>query len=522
MNDQKAKRVAPAARPMSNSPELFQRLVEGVRDYAIFMLDPEGRVMSWNSGAQRIKGYSAADIIGKHFSTFYTPDAIARKWPEYELETAIEQGQFEDEGWRVRKDGTRFWANVVITPMRADDGTLLGFSKVTRDLTERREHEERLRQSEERFRLLLEGVHDYAIIMLDPDGRVTSWNGGAQRILGYDAAEVLGRSFDMFWPPEDRAAGRPAEELRAARLNRRAEDRGWRVRKDGTRFWADVIVTALHDVQGELRGFAKVTRDLSDLKRLENLQEQGRHLNEFLAMLAHELRNPLAPLRNALSIMSMSEEPLPPRVAWSHGVMDRQLAQLTRLVDDLLDVSRVTRGKLRMRTETMDLNAAVHSAIESARPLFDERKQQFEPALSTAPLLMNGDIARITQVVVNLLNNAAKYTPEGGQIAISTYAEGNNAVVRVKDTGIGIAPANIDHIFDLFAQGERSLDRAAGGLGIGLTLARRIVEMHGGRIAVQSEGVGHGSEFVVRLPLLAAAAVPGPAGRQGDAVRKNG
>ena len=179
MNDQQAKRAAPAMRAMTNSPEFFQRLVEGVRDYAIFMLDPAGHIMSWNSGAQRIKGYSAAEIVGKHFSIFYTADAIERKWPQYELEAAVKQGQFEDEGWRVRKDGTRFWANVVLTPMVAEDGTLLGFSKVTRDLTERREQEERLRQSEERFRLLLEGVQDYAIMMLDPEGRVSSWNTGA-------------------------------------------------------------------------------------------------------------------------------------------------------------------------------------------------------------------------------------------------------------------------------------------------------------------------------------------------------
>jgi signal transduction histidine kinase len=280
------------------------------------------------------------------------------------------------------------------------------------------------------------------------------------------------------------------------------------VRKDGSRFWADVIVTALHDGQGELRGFAKVTRDLSDLKRLENLQEQGRHLNEFLAMLAHELRNPLAPLRNALSIMTMGEEPLPPRAAWSHSVMDRQLAQLTRLVDDLLDVSRITRGKLRLRPETMDIERAVHDAIEAARPLFDERKQHFETDLSPQPLLMNGDIARVTQVIVNLLTNAAKYTPEGGRIVLSTRAEGGSGVVRVRDNGIGIAPENIEHIFDLFAQGERALDRAAGGLGIGLTLARRIVDMHGGQIAVHSAGVGQGSEFEVRLPLLEPAHSP--------------
>ncbi|HZZ90972.1 MAG TPA: PAS domain S-box protein [Usitatibacter sp.] len=502
MNDQQASRSATALRAPSYPPDLFQRLVEGVRDYAIFMLDPHGRIMSWNAGAQRIKGYGAAEVIGKHFSIFYTQDAIDRKWPQYELEAAVQQGTFEDEGWRVRKDGTRFWANVVLTPMVGEDGTLLGYSKVTRDLTERREQEERLRQSEERFRLLLEGVHDYAIMMLDPEGRVTSWNTGAERILGYAASEVLGRSFEMFSTPEDLKEGRPVEELRTARLNRRTEDRGWRVRKDGSRFWADVVVTALHDSHGELRGFAKVTRDLSDLKRVETLQEQGRHLNEFLAMLAHELRNPLAPLRNALSIMVMGGEELPPRVAWSHAVMDRQLTQLTRLVDDLLDVSRITRGKLRLRNDSMDLNDAVHTAIESARPLFNERAQKFEATLSAAPLMLNGDVARITQVAANLLNNAAKYTPEGGRVEVSSFTDGGNAVLRVSDTGIGIAPENIDFIFDLFAQGDRAIDRAAGGLGIGLTLARRIVEMHGGSIAVQSAGVGQGSRFEVRLPLL--------------------
>jgi PAS domain S-box-containing protein len=502
MNDQKAPHSLASARGGAHPPNLFQRLVEGVRDYAIFMLDPGGHVMSWNPGAQRIKGYAPSEIIGEHFSKFYPQDAIDRKWPQYELEMAVKQGQFEDEGWRVRKDGTRFWANVVITPMVDDDGALLGFSKVTRDLTERREHEERLRQSEERFRLLLEGVRDYAITMLDPEGRVTSWNSGAQEILGYEAAEVLGRSFDMFMTPEDRAAGRPAEELRAATLNRRFEDQSWRVRKDGSRFWADVVVSALDDGHGHLRGFAKVTRDLSDQKRLENLQEQGRHLTEFLAMLAHELRNPLAPLRNALSVMSMSGEEMTPRIAWSHGVMDRQLAQLTRLVDDLLDVSRVTRGKLRLKTQAMDLNEGLARAIEAARPLFDERRQRFEASVSPARLEINGDPTRITQVLVNLLNNAAKYTPEGGRIEVASFAENGNAVVRVKDTGIGIAPQTMEHIFDLFAQGERSLDRAAGGLGIGLTLARRIVSMHGGDITARSEGVGRGSEFEVKLPMM--------------------
>src|SRR5215212_4986734 len=214
------------------SEERFRMLVEGVRDYAIFLLDPTGRVATWNNGAQRIKGYSADEIIGRHFSEFYPQESRDRNWPQRELEEALRLGRFEDEGWRLRKDGTRFWANVVITPLRDRDGVHRGFSKITRDLTERREQEQRLRQSEERFRLLLEGVEDYAIYMLDPEGRVTSWNAGAQRITGYSAKEIVGQSFERFYSPEDIAAGLPAAELRTATLNRRAEDTGWRVRKD--------------------------------------------------------------------------------------------------------------------------------------------------------------------------------------------------------------------------------------------------------------------------------------------------
>jgi PAS domain S-box-containing protein len=401
----------------------------------------------------------------------------------------------------VRKDGTLFWANVVITPLRNAQGTLRGFSKITRDLTERRAHEEVLRLSEERFRILLEGVEDYAVYMLDPEGRVTSWNTGAQRITGYERAEIIGQSFERFYPPEDVAAGRPAEELRQAVLNRRVEHRGWRVRKDGGRFWAEVVVTALHNDQGRLRGFAKVVRDLSERKRMENLEEQGRHLTEFLAMLAHELRNPLAPIRSALGIMSMNKD-VPPQIAWSREVIERQTVQLTRLVDDLLDVSRITRGKLRMRGEAMDLNAAVQRAIESSRPLVDARKHRLHIELEEPSIPVHGDLTRLTQVVLNLLNNAAKYTPEGGEIWVKTCIEGDEAVVHVRDTGVGISAQLLDSIFDLFAQGERTLDRSEGGLGIGLTLARRIVALHGGTIVARSEGAGRGAEFVVSLPRL--------------------
>jgi PAS domain S-box-containing protein len=486
---------------LRRSEERFRLIVEGAQDYAIFMLDPGGHVASWNSGAERIKGYREPEIIGKHFSIFYPPEALEVGWPAKELTEAERVGHFEDEGWRLRKDGTRFWANVVITALRDAGGNLRGFSKITRDLTERRATEERMRRSEERFRLLLEGIEDYAIFMLDGTGCVTSWNTGAERVTGWSAGEITGHSFERFYPSEDRAAGRPGEDLRRAQLNRRLEDQGWRLRKDGGLFWAETMITALHDEHGEPRGFAFVMRDLTERKRMENLEEQGRHLTEFLAMLAHELRNPLAPIRSALAIIGAHAD-LPPQVTWSREVIERQTGQLVRLVDDLLDVSRITRGKLRMKSVAMDINAAVLRAVESSRPLVDARSHHMELALAQGPIAVHGDMTRLTQVVVNLLNNAAKYTPEGGRIELSTAIEGRDAVIRVRDNGVGIAPQLLERVFDVFAQGERTLDRSEGGLGIGLTLARRIAGLHGGTIVARSDGAGKGSEFEVRLPRL--------------------
>jgi PAS domain S-box-containing protein len=486
---------------LRQSEERFRLIIEGVQDYAIFMLDPSGHVASWNAGAQRIKGYKAEEVLGKHFSMFYPEDAKARDWPAQELRDALRLGRFEDEGWRVRKDGTLFWASVVITALHDAQGRHRGFSKITRDLTERRASEERLRRSEERFRVLLEGIEDYAIFMLDPEGRVTSWNTGAERITGYAASEIIGESFERFFTPEDLEAGKPGQELESARLNRRFHDQAWRERKDGTRYWSEIVVTALHDEKGDLRGFAKVTRDLSERKRMESLEQQGRHLTEFLAMLAHELRNPLAPIRNALAIMKMQGD-ASPQIAWSREVLERQTSHLTRLVDDLLDVSRITRGKMRLQGASMDFQVAIQRAIEAVRPLIDERKHALHLQLADQPLAVNGDMTRLTQVVVNLLNNAAKYTPEGGDLTVETAIEGDDAVLRVKDTGVGMPDALIERVFDLFAQGERTLDRSEGGLGIGLTLARRIVTLHGGTIVARSDGIGKGSEFIVRLPRL--------------------
>ncbi|MGN6547095.1 MAG: PAS domain S-box protein [Aureliella sp.] len=257
--------------------EQMRLLVEGTSDYAIFMLDPDGRVMTWNTGARRLKGYAAEEIIGKHFSEFYPEEAKQRHWPEHELKVARATGRFEDEGWRVRKDGTQFWANVIITALYGSDGKLRGFSKVTRDLTARKQAEEALRQSEERFRLVVESAKDYAIFLLDPHGHIASWNPGAERIKGYRAEEIIGKHFSNFYPQDVVDRGWPAYELKMAEAEGRFEDEGWRVRKDGTQFWANVIITALRDSTGKLIGFSKITRDMTDRKRAE---ENARRLVE--------------------------------------------------------------------------------------------------------------------------------------------------------------------------------------------------------------------------------------------------
>src|SRR3954471_9616397 len=259
----------------------YRQLVHGVQDYAIYLLDRSGHIVSWNRGAEKLKGYAAAEIIGQHFSVLYPPDAIQRRRPERELRMAQESGRLEDEGWRVRKDGSRFWANVVITALHDESGALRGFSKITRDLTERRRQQEILRQSEERFRVLVEGLKDYAIFMLDTEGRVTSWNGGARRITGYQAEEIRERHFSVFYPQEAIDEKLPEQGLAMAREHGRFEDEAPRLRKDGTTFWANVVMSPLYDQEGILAGYANVIRDLTDRKRAESLEQAERHTSAF-------------------------------------------------------------------------------------------------------------------------------------------------------------------------------------------------------------------------------------------------
>jgi len=375
------------------------------------------------------------------------------------------------------------------------------------DIVTRTKLEDDLRRGEEKFRLLVSGIRDYAIFMLDPQGKIASWNVGAESIKGYKAEEIIGEHFSRFYPPEALERKLPEMELEVAARVGRFEDEGWRLRKDGTAFWANVIITALFDSTGQLRGFAKVTRDMTERRRVVALEESERKMNEFLAMLGHELRNPLAPIRNALDLMRIKSNGDSTH-EWVRSVIDRQLTQLTRLVDDLLDIGRISSGKIALHKEPIEVNAAVQRAIEASRPLADASRHTLEVRLSQDPLSVDGDLTRLSQVVLNLLTNAIKYTPAGGRIEVDVAREGESAVVRVKDTGIGMSPELLPTVFDLFVQGERSLDRSEGGLGIGLTLVKRLVSLHGGTVSVHSDGPGRGSEFTIKLPALAQSWAP--------------
>jgi PAS domain S-box-containing protein len=777
--------------------EQLRLLVQGTTEYAIFMLDPDGRVLTWNAGAERLKGYQAHEIIGKHFSTFYPQEAIDKGWPAHELKVALSEGRFEDEGWRLRKDGSRFWANVVITTLKGEGGILRGFSKITRDMTERKKSEENARRladeatarrmaqenarlidaERERLHVTLASIGD-AVISTDAMGRVSFLNPMAQELVGWSSDEALGRGLAEIFhtinqdtrlpvenpalqalrdgktvglanhtllvsksgrerPIDDSAApirdadgnilgsvlvfrdisererleeslrqseqrfrglmeqapfsvqifspdGRTArvnrawEELWGVKLSqvadynvledpqleakgvlkylrrafagepveippigydpseslpnhhsekdptrwvsavayplkdalgrirevvlihqditarRRAEeereqftflvqnshdfigmcdadlvpyfvnqgglrlvgldsleealrtpvlefffpeDRDYlkdsffprvlrdgfgeveiRIRhfKTGQPIWFTYGVLALRDAAGEPSGFATISRDISRLKQAhEALQQADRRKDEFLATLAHELRNPLAPIRNSLQILKMPR--LDPAMAeQSREMMERQVHHLVRLVDDLLDVSRVMRGKIELRRERVELASIMARAVETAKPLIEVQGHTLDIAAPNASLLLDADPVRLVQVVANLLTNSAKYSEVNGHIWLSARREQDEAVLTVRDAGIGIAPDMLPHVFELFVQADHSSTKSQGGLGIGLTLVKNLVEMHGGSVEAHSPGLGLGSEFTIRLPLMNSETeqVPSNAGHQ--------
>lgn len=499
-------------------PERLQLLLDAVKDYAIYLLDRKGFISSWNTGAERFKGYTAAEIIGQHFSRFYTDEDRAAGLPERALRIASEDGTFEAEGWRVRKDGTHFWTSVVIDPVRDHDGTVIGFAKVTRDISHRREAEAKLRESEERFRILVQGVRDYAIYMLDPDGVVSNWNAGAEAIKGYTAEEIVGQHFSRFYTYADCAAGEPARALAIAARDGKFENEAIRVRKDGTLFWANVLIDPIFDESGALTGFAKITRDVTERR---HAQEQIDATREALAQsqkleaigrltggVAHDFNNLLTVIRGSAELLQRP------------GLTDEKRQRYLAAISETADRAAVLTGQL--------------LAFARQQPL---RPQKFDAALRLdgmehiitttigSPIAyhielgpdagsIEADPSQFETAILNMVVNARDAMPAEGRLTIGIervdrkpmirhHAEAQGEYVRVwvRDTGTGIASDKLSRIFEPFYT-TKDVNK---GTGLGLSQVYGFAKQSGGDIAVESEQ-GAGSTFSLYLPRAGAGA----------------
>jgi PAS domain S-box-containing protein len=505
------------------SEERFRQMVASVVDYAIFMLDMDGRVVSWNAGAARIKRYAAEEIIGQHFSCFYPPADIDNGKPWRHLEVASVENRVEDEGWRVRKGGSSYWASVVITAVRDASGKLIGFSEVTRDLTDRTRAEDELRRGEARFGALVNSVVDYAIIMLDPKGRVNSWNTGGEWILGYRPDEIIGRHFSLFYYREDAQIDRSRQELENAAATGRHEDEGWRIRKDGSRFWANVVVAAIRDNTGEVIGFSKIMRDLSERKRLEieltdaraAAEQSSQMKTEFLAKMSHELRTPLNSLLILARLLSdnVSKNLTEKQVQYAQTIHAAG-TDLLGLINDLLDLAKIESGTVTLAIEAERFSDLHDYTKHTFEQLAHDKGLEFEITMDERlPSAIVTDARRLHQILRNLLANAFKFTHRGRVSlrvapATSGWTPGHapldsvDAVIAffVSDTGIGIPHDKKETVFEAFQQLDQGSSRQYGGAGLGLPICRELTRLLGGELQVRSDP-GQGSTFVLYLPL---------------------
>ena len=509
-----------AREALVESERRFRLLVDSVIDYAIYMLDPSGIITNWNAGAARIKGYTAAEVTGSHFSRFYTKEDRARGLPAIALETARRDGKYDTEGWRVRKDGGRFWASVVVEPVHDENNELIGFAKITRDITERRSAQEALRASERQFRLLVSAVIDYAIYMLDPNGIVISWNAGAEKIKGYLSDEIIGSHFSRFYTDEDRNAGKPVRALHAATTEGRFEGEGWRVRKDGTRFWASVVIDPIRDEKGDLIGFAKITRDITERRdtqfALQRAQEQLAQAQKMEALgqltggIAHDFNNLLTIVAGQARMIKKrangDESTLKAADAIETTVergaaLTRQLLGFSRkqhLEPQPLSLDERMPGLKTMLVASLSAN---HRLVASVLP-------------GTWPVL--ADPSELDLALMNLAINARDAMPEGGQITITAEnmsspdhrlpqgANGDFVCIHIADTGTGMTPDVLQKAFDPFF----TTKPPGKGTGLGLSQVYGFASQSGGGVSVESK-VGEGTCVTLCLP-RAGSVVPAP------------
>lgn len=491
----------------------FRVLVDAITDYAIYMLSPEGHVTSWNSGAQRFKGYRASEILGQHFSRFYLDADRQAGLPARALAIATKEGRFEGEGWRQRKDGTRFWAHVIIDPIRHSSGELIGFAKITRDLTERKAAENALKRSEEQFRLLVQGVSDYAIYMLDPEGNVTSWNSGAERIKGYRSEEIIGRHFSTFYTDEDRLSGLPQQALATASRDGRFEKEGWRQRKDGSRFWASIVIDAIRDDFGEIIGFAKITRDITEKMETQRALERTREelfqaqkmeaIGQLTGGIAHDFNNLLMAVLGSLEILKkrMPQDPaLSPLVdnamlgAQRGAALTQRMLAFSRrqeLQVETIDVSELLRGM-------MDMVARSLGPVSSLETEFPESL----PTIATDP-------AQLETAVLNLVVNARDAMPGGGLIRIKATEEvvpdggtmpaGHYVRVAVADEGEGMDEETLKQAVTPFF----TTKGVGKGTGLGLSMVQGLAGQSGGRLVLKSR-LGEGTTAELWFPVTGA------------------
>jgi PAS domain S-box-containing protein len=497
----------------------IQLLIDAIVDYAIYMIEPDGTVASWNSGAARLKGYAPEEIIGKSFANFYTPEDRAAGLPERALATATRAGKYLSEGWRVRKDGSRFWASVVIDAIKDSQDKLVGFAKITRDVTDRRAADQQLLESERRYRLLVDAVVDYAIFQLDPNGIITTWNSGAQRIKGYDAAEIIGSHFDRFYSDEDRSAGVPRRALTEAGEKGRFEAEGWRVRKDGTKFWASVIIDRIRDENGVLIGFAKVTRDITERKRaqekLAEIQNQLLAAQRLEAVgqlsggIAHDFNNLMMIVLGNLETAERHSKNLGDHASASlHralGHAKRGAQRASALTSRLLAFSR----RQALDPKPLNVNNFVNGIQDFLQRTLGE-KIEVQTVGSAGLWQIEVDHTHIESAVVNLAINARDAMPEGGKLTVEAVnvsvdhdywsrnpevSPGHYVLICVTDTGAGMSAETLGRAFEPFF----TTKEAGHGTGLGLSQVYGFVKQSGGNVKIYSE-VGEGTCIKMYFP----------------------